>query len=233
MCAKAVKTEQPVRLIEPVLAQERRLGVERGQKRILYHRHIRGVKHALEPVLIVKRLREVQNVQVIVRRCADDELRGLSGRRKFRRMAVLDELLPVLHAAVADLCHGAQDALLRLVRSERFETRFAWQLNIDAEPVGKKSKLFDQLRRCAGDRLGVDIAVEAIRIAQDRQRADHQLRRVVRRAQDAGGEEEPFNIVAAKEADRQLRKLFRREGRARRVVRTAVDAVFAVVAAVV
>ena len=40
VCAKAVKPQQPVGLIEPVLAQQRRLGVERGQKRVLDYRHI-------------------------------------------------------------------------------------------------------------------------------------------------------------------------------------------------
>ena len=79
----------------------------------------------------------------------------------------------------------------------------------------------------------MDVAVEAVLAAQNRQRADHQLRRIVRRAQHAGGEEQPFDIIAAVEFDRQLGKLFGRKGRARRVVRAAVDAVFAVVAAVV
>ena len=35
-----VEPQQPVGLIEPVLAQQRRLGVERGQKRVLDYRHI-------------------------------------------------------------------------------------------------------------------------------------------------------------------------------------------------
>ena len=44
---KAVEPQQPVRLIEPVLPQQRRLGVQRGEKAVLHHRHIGGIKHPL------------------------------------------------------------------------------------------------------------------------------------------------------------------------------------------
>ena len=79
------------------------------------------------------------------------------------------------------------------------------QLDVHAQPVGQKAELLNKLRRRAGDGLGVDIAVEAVFVAQKRERTDHQLRCVIRRAQHAGGEEEAFDIVSPVEFDRQLR----------------------------
>ena len=43
---EAVKPQQPVRLVQPVLPQQGRLGVQRGQKGVLHHRNIGGVEHA-------------------------------------------------------------------------------------------------------------------------------------------------------------------------------------------
>ena len=43
---KAVKPQQPVRLVQPVLPQQGRLGVQRGQKGVFHHRNIGGVEHA-------------------------------------------------------------------------------------------------------------------------------------------------------------------------------------------
>ena len=59
VCTKAVKPKQPVGLIKPVFAQQRRLGVERGQERVLYDRHIGRVENALEAIGIIERLREI------------------------------------------------------------------------------------------------------------------------------------------------------------------------------
>ncbi len=42
---KAVKPQQPVSLIEPVLAQQRRLGVKSGQERVRDYRHVGGIEH--------------------------------------------------------------------------------------------------------------------------------------------------------------------------------------------
>ena len=78
-CLKAVKPQEPVRLIEPVLAQERRLGVKRGEQAALDDGDIGGVEHAFETVLGIERLGQVQDVPVGILRRADDELGALSG----------------------------------------------------------------------------------------------------------------------------------------------------------
>ena len=182
---------------------------------------------------VIERLRQRQDAAVALSGRADDHLRGLPRRGKARRVTVFDQLTPVFLSAVRDEAHGPQHGGSCFVRREGAQRRFARQLDVDAQTVGEHPKLLDQLRRGAGDGLCVDVAVEAVFAAQDGQCADHQLRRVVRRAQHAGGEKEPFNIVAPVELDGQVGKLLGREGRAARFVRAPVDTVFAVVHTVV
>ena len=50
---KTVEAEQPVCLIEPMLPQQRRLGIQRGQAGVLGHRDVGGVKHPFQVILIV------------------------------------------------------------------------------------------------------------------------------------------------------------------------------------
>ena len=107
------------------------------------------------------------------------------------------------------------------------------QLDIHTEPIGQKAQLTDKLGVCAGNGLGVDIAVEAVLLPQKAQSLDHALGGIVRIAQDAAGEEQPLDIIAAVELDGQLRQLSGREGGAAGVVTAAVDAVFAVIHAAV
>ena len=48
-----IEPQQPVRLIEPVLPQQRGLGIQRGQAGILGHGDIGGVELPLEAVFLV------------------------------------------------------------------------------------------------------------------------------------------------------------------------------------
>ena len=57
--AKAVEPQQPIRLIESVLAEKRRLGIERRLERIFHHRHIGRVENTLEVIGVIERLREI------------------------------------------------------------------------------------------------------------------------------------------------------------------------------
>ena len=56
---KAVKPQQPVCLVEAMLPQERRFGVQRGEERTLYHRNIGGIEHSLEAIFPIKGFRKM------------------------------------------------------------------------------------------------------------------------------------------------------------------------------
>lgn len=103
------------------------------------------------------------------------------------------------------------------------------QFDVERQPVGMKPRLLDQMRRCFGDRLQMDIAAEIMRQAQLADDPDHLLHRVVGRANDAGRKEEPFDIIAAVEFQSQPDDLLRREARAFDIAGGAIDAIGAVV----
>ena len=172
-------------------------------------------------------------MQVGVRRGPHDQLGALAGGGEARGVAVFYQLLFALLAAGLNLPHGGKDGLLGLIRSQGFEPRLGGQFDIDAESVRQHPQLFYQLRRGAGNGLGMDVAVEAVGLPQKAQCADHQLGGVVRTAVDAGGEEEPLDIVSPVKLNGQVRQFLRSEGCSGRVVAAAVDAVFAVVDAAV
>ena len=148
-------------------------------------------------------------------------------------MAVLDQLLFVLLTLLPNEPHGGQNGCFSLVGRESGQPLLGRQLDIHTEPIGQKAQLTDKLGACAGNGLGVDIAVEAVLLPQKAQSLDHALGGVVRIAQDAAGEKKTFNIIAAVELDGQLRQLPGREGGTAGVVAAAIDAVFAVVYAAV
>ena len=171
----------------------------------------------------------MQDVPVGILGGAHDQLGALSRRGEGGRVLVLHQLLSAFRHLVPDEPHGPQDGLPGLVRGQRLQTLLGGQLDIDAHAIRQQTQLLHQLRRRAGDGLGVDIAVEAVLLPQDPQGADHLFGGVVGIAQHAGGEEQPLNVVPPVKADGQLCQLPRRKRRAARVVAAPVDAVLAVV----
>ena len=225
---EAVEAQQPVRLIQPMLPQQRRFCVESREEAVLHHRHICRVKHPLEPVLLVQRLRQSEDVPVIIAGGAHDKLRALPGRGKHRRVPVLGKLRLTLAHAVPYLSHGPQDRLLRLIRRQRLQAGLRRQLNVDAETVRQQAQLFHQLRGRAGNGLGVDVAVEPVLLPQDAKRPYHLLGSIVRAAQYTAGKKQPFDVIPPVKTDGQLCKLSRRERRPPRVVAAPIDTIFAV-----
>ena len=51
---KAVKTQQPISLVQSMLTQKRRLGIRRREQRVFHNRHIGGIEYAFEPIGIVE-----------------------------------------------------------------------------------------------------------------------------------------------------------------------------------
>ena len=228
---EVIKAHQPVGLIEPVLAQERRARGQRGQAAVAHHRHIGREEHALEAVFFVERAGQPDDLTVGFGRRADDHLRALSGWGEAGRVPVERHFVLRLFDAVGDLSHRAQHVLAALVGRKALETLLRGQLDVDAQPVGQLPQPPEQPLVRAGDALGVDIAAEAVFLAQDRECFDHQLGGVVGIFNDARAEKQPLDVVAPIEGDGQVSQLAGRERGTRRVVGAAVDAIGAVVAA--
>ena len=228
-----VEPQQPVRLIKPMLPQQRGLGVQRREAGILGDGDVGRVKHPLEAVLLVHPLGQLQDMVIRLRRGSHDHLGALPGGGKLGRFAVEGQLLPVGGPLRRDLLHGAENGVPPLVRGQQLQAVLAGQLDIDAQPVGQKAQLFQQLRAGAGDGLGVDVPAEVVLIPQQPQGLEHPLGGVVRVYQHRTGQKQPLDVVAAVEFDGQLGQLPRRKGRAGDIIRFAVDAVAAIKGAAV
>ena len=97
--------------------------------------------------------------------------------------------------------------------------------------LGQQAQLLGEEGICTWDGLGVDIAAEAIILAEQAQCLDHPLGGIIRVPQHGGGEKEPLNIVAAVELDGEFGQLPGSKSSPGRIVGPAVDTVLAVVGA--
>ena len=134
-----------------------------GQQGVLHHRHIGGVEHPFEPVAVIQPLGQRAG-------CGSPcppwppRSAGCSGRRgRTWGRGGTSPAPPGSAGPAARICPiGARMACLGLVRGQGLEPRLRRQLDVDAEPVRQEPQLLHQLRRGAGDGLGVDVAVEAV-----------------------------------------------------------------------
>ena len=220
-------------MIQPVFPQQGRFGIQRREQGVLHYRDISGVEHAFETILLIQRLRQVQDVPVRVPGGSHDELGALTRRGKDRSVLVLYQLRLALGSLVPNQRHGPQNGLLALIRGQRLQPLLGGEFDIHAEPVRQEAQLLHQLRRCAGDSFGVDISVEPVFLPQQPETFDHLFGCVVRAAKHTRGEEQPLNIIAPVKFNGQFRQLPGRKGGSPCVVRAAIDTVFAVIHAAI
>ena len=104
-----------------------------------------------------------------------------------------------------------------------------WELDIGGESVGVEAGCFDEGLSAAGDGFEMDVAVEEVCEAEGSRDLDELLHGVVGRLDDAGGEEETFDVVALVEVESKLDDFFGGEAGAADVGGDAIDAEDAVV----
>ena len=193
---KAVKAHQPIGLIQPVLPQQGRLGVQGGQLGVLHHRHVGREEHPLELIAPVKRLGQEQYVPVALRGGPNDHLGALPRRGEAGGVAVQRQLVPAAQNAPLNLPHGPQDGQAALVRSQGGQAALRGQFDVHAEPVGQHPHLGDKRRVRPRNGLGVDVAPKGVLPAQQAQGLQHQLAGAVRRAPHRAGQKQPLDVVA-------------------------------------
>ena len=223
--------QQPVRLIEPVLPEQRRAGGGRGQAGIAVHWQIGGIKDPLQCIFFVKCFGEVHDMEVGFGTGPNDHLGTLSCRGKGGRMAIECDFFPAAGALHCDLPHGFQDGAPLFVGRQKGQAGFTGQLDVDRKPVCQKPQLLHQLGGCAGDGLGVDVTAEMMLPPQDAERFDHAFHGMIGGAEDRAGKKQPFNIISAVKADGELRQFPRLKGGTGNIVGFAIDAVAAIIAA--
>ena len=157
----------------------------------------------------------------------DDHLRALPRGRELAAV-LLGFLDPFAH-----LSHGGADRRPLLLRRQRLQAAFRRQFQIDRQAVGPQARLLDQPRARLGNGLEVDVTAKAVLAAERPGDRDELLHGVVRRADDAGGQEQAFDVVALVEFQREGHDLLHREARPLDVRGAPVHAISAIEQAVI
>lgn len=228
---ESVMAHEPVGLVEPVFADERR-GFGRKDAGGVWDRAEGRVVDALQPVGTVEFIGPGKEIRV--RGCigADDDLGALSGGVAQLFVAVAFPVRGILEF-VADAAHGLFGASEILFRGEDVEALLFGQFEVDADAVGVTRGFLDERGRGFGDRLEMDVAPEIVNLAERFRDGDDALHRVVRVARDAGTEEEPLDVVPLVEIEGEIDGFLHGEGGAAHVAGSTVDTVVAIVDAAV
>ncbi len=120
-----------------------------------------------------------------------------------------------------------------LLRRELFHVRRRRQLDVHRNAVRILSCLFDEFLRRTRDRFEMNVALELMILAQGARDLHDLLHGEVRRADDAGGKEQAFDVIAPVKIERQLHHFLYREPCALHAGGDAVDAINAVENAIV
>ena len=240
---KAIKTHEPVSLVQPVLAQQRR-GLQGQIGRSIGDGAKGRVVHAPQARALVEVAAGAQNSRIAGTIGPHNHLRALSARCIARRFGpahallgqgnhgmrgLLLALLPGCRYMPSHIAHGGLNLHRIFLGCQLTQALLGRQLDIDAEPVGITARQLQQLRRGVWNRLEMDIAAKVVVFAQAACHFHQLLHGVVAGLNDAAGQKQSFYAVAAIEVQRQLHHLVCREARALHVRAFAVDAIAAVV----
>ena len=188
----------------------------------------RGIVYAAQSEAIVQPRRLADDVAVGRGVGTDDHLGRLAGRGELRRRAVSLPRVARVHDRRLGVGHRALDPANVLLGRQPLEPPDGRQLDIDRHAIGVEPGLVDQLGIGVGDRLQVDVAAEVVVLAQAPRDLDQLLHRIVRRLDDARGEEQALDIVAAIKAEGERHHFLRGEAGASDVRALAVDAIMTV-----
>ena len=143
---KAIEAHQPVGLVKPVLAHQRRLLQGQGRRRIR-DRAEGGIIDAPQMIAAIEPRAGVQDAVVGGLVGADDHLRRLAARRKAFALLGPQRRLGLFLHLPAQPRHGKADRFRLLLRRQPLHAFIGRQFDIDRQPVGIKPGLLDQFRR--------------------------------------------------------------------------------------
>ena len=228
----AIEPHQPVRLIEPVFPDQGRT-FERQDRAGIGNRAEGRVIDPTQAVLPVKRAGPAHDLGIACPVRADDHLGRLPGRSKARSRTEAPPRVLRLDNRAFEIAHRAFDHSRVLVWRQPGQPGNGGQFDIDRNAVGIESGLPDQFRISLRNGLKMNISPEIMLLTKNPRNLYELLHGVAGAFDDAGGEEQPFDVIAAIETERQVHHFLRREPRAPHVRAFAVDAVMAIEHAVV
>jgi hypothetical protein len=228
---ESVEAQEPIGLIEPVLADEGR-GFDRENGGGFWDGAKGRVVDAPEMVRGVKFISASQEDGIGGGIGSNEHLGALTGgegRRfwgvgsTFFGMALLDFF--------ADVAHGHFGSGEAFFRGERVEALLTGEFDVDANPVGVTSGEGDEFGGCLRDGFKVNVAAKMVVLAEFSSDLDDQFHGVVGAADDAAAQEEALDVVAFVKVEGELHDFIRSEAGSSDVAGATVDAVMAIVEA--
>ena len=131
-----IETQQPVSLIEAVLAYQGRLFQSRQALVVRIHRDISGIIDAPHRRTLIKSRWKEKNILVRFRGSPHNHLCTLSRRSKTGRITILLTFFRTLQNTLLDISHRSKHALMVFLRSKQLEVFFFGDFHIDTETVG-------------------------------------------------------------------------------------------------
>ena len=228
-----IEAHQPIGLVKAVFTHQRGLfqcrqalivGIDGNIARIVDTPHRRS---------LIEGRRKIQNILVRLGGSAYYHLCALSCRSETRSVAVFLAFFRTFKDSLLDVAHRRIYTLMVFLRGKQFQVLLLRYLDIDAETVGIKPCLIHQFAAGTGNALQMDISVETMDSAEVLGNAHQAFHRVIGITHHPTAQEKPFDIVAAIELHGEVYKLGHRQRGTRQVVAAAVDAVGAVVDAII
>ena len=228
-----IEAHQPVSLVKAVFAHQRGLfqcrqalivGIDGNIARIVDTPHRRS---------LIEGRRKIQNILVRLGGSAYYHMCALSCRSETMSVAVFLAFFRTFKDSLLDVAHRRIYTLMVFLRGKQFQVLLLRYLDIDAETVGIKSCLIHQFAAGTGNALQMDISVETMDSAEVLGNAHQAFHRVIGITHHPTAQEKPFDVVAAIKLHGEVHKLGHRQRGTRQVVAAAVDAVGAVVDAII
>ena len=160
-------------------------------------------------------------------------MRALAGRRESRRFALAIRLVFGRKNAVRDLLHGELDIFVALGGSQLRQIAVPGQLHVGAEAIGPLSGFQHQSFRCAWNSFQVNISAEAVIDSKELGHAHQLFHRVIGTLNNARAEKQPFDVIPFVKFDGEEHNLFGGKPRPGSVAGDAIDAIAAVIDAIV
>ena len=175
----------------------------------------------------------MDDLKIRLRRGAYDHLGALPGGHKSLGIPVQLDLLPVFLHFVLHKPHGRKDPLSCLVGRKEAQSLCCRQFQIDAHPVRQKSQPLQQFLAGAGNSLHMDVALESVCCPQLIEGRIDKLHCMIRTFQHTRAQKQAFYVIAPVKFHRQCTDLVRRKGGPGHIVAPSVNAVFAVIDALI
>ena len=157
-----IEAQEPISLIEAVLAHQRGLFKDGQTGIVSIDTHIARVIHTSHRRLSVEHRRHGEDILISLFRGTYNHLGRLTCRHETWHMAHAPSVFFVFKHTLLDQFHGLEHALVVFLRSQQLQRLFFRNLDVHTHTIRIAPCLVEQFARGSRDALQVDIAIETV-----------------------------------------------------------------------